>query len=612
MMTNLGVHALRPILNACGVFLLTTALLLPLVAVAQSSPDKVNITRLAYDKKKKTLTVAAFSSAQPNVRLTAQGLGRLNWNATEQIYLKTYDGVSAARSSVTVVSNGQGSDTQRVPYPTTADPKGGSHSARFSSFEGTKTCLQCHTEQALEVHSSVHYQWKGDASESVGLSTSEAGKMGGINDFCIYPDINWIGKLTNLDGIPVDGGCARCHVGLGAKPAPDKANAQLENIDCLICHSDSYKRAVEMVDGSYRFVPDTGKMTVTLYEAAVSVARPSKDSCLNCHTKAGGGNNFKRGDIEEAHRNPTRDFDVHMSSRSSGGAGLSCLDCHTAKNHKIAGRGTDLRERDLFEEVSCSKCHTDKPHEKWDIDKHTARVNCTVCHIPSFARVAPTDMERDWSKPGEVDPLTKLYEPNMVKMSNVIPEYAFFNGLSYFYEFGQPAKSRENGRVLMSSPLGNILDPNATIFAFKVHLGRQPIDPLTGELLPLKIGKFFMSGDLASAVQLGATEVGWGYNGYNFVDTDRYMGLFHEVAPKEDALSCTDCHGNSDRMDFEALGYILKDTYNGKPLCASCHKDKSTEWTLPELFRKVHSKHVDDKKLDCSKCHPFTSANRPR
>jgi len=49
MMTDLGVHALRHVLNAYGVFLLTTALLLPLVAVAQSSPDKVNITRTAKD-----------------------------------------------------------------------------------------------------------------------------------------------------------------------------------------------------------------------------------------------------------------------------------------------------------------------------------------------------------------------------------------------------------------------------------------------------------------------------------------------------------------------------------------------------------------------------------
>jgi hypothetical protein len=588
---------------------LALGLLIQDSSAATATGDTVTITNLGYSVKNQTLLVIATSSQQPTVTLSADGFGDLRWNSSLSRYQKTFTGVTTKPEKVTISSTGKGSDVESVPYPARADLPEASHAGRFSNFQGTATCLRCHTSQAMEVHGSVHYQWKGDASESVGLSTAEAGKLGGINDFCIYPDINWIGKLTNLDGLPVDGGCARCHVGLGNKPAPAATDAQLKNIDCLVCHSDNYKRKVELVNGSYRFVPDTSKMSVTLYEAAVSVARPSKDSCLNCHTKAGGGNNFKRGDIEEAHRNPAKDFDVHMSSKSSGGAGLSCLDCHTAKHHRIAGRGTDLRERDLFEEVSCTKCHSDQPHGKQDIDKHTARVNCTVCHIPTFAKVATTDMERDWSKPGEVDPATRLYEPHMVKMSNVIPEYAFFNGLSYFYEFGQQAKARENGRVLMSAPLGDVMDPDAKIFAFKYHLGKQPIDPLTGELLPLKIGRFFMTGNLASAVKLGVTEVGWDYNGYKFVDTDRYMGLFHEVAPKENAVSCTDCHGSSGRMNFENLGYTPNEMYNGKPLCASCHKDKSAAWPVSELFTKVHRKHVNDKQLDCSKCHPFTSAN---
>ena len=47
-----------------------------------------------------------------------------------------------------------------------------------------------------------------------------------------------------------------------------------------------------------------------------------KKECLDCHTKAGGGNNFKRGDIEEAHRNASASFDVHLAPKSAGGAGL--------------------------------------------------------------------------------------------------------------------------------------------------------------------------------------------------------------------------------------------------------------------------------------------------
>ena len=493
--------------------------------------------------------------------------------------------------------------------PTDPPPTSGGHAGRFTRFEGTKTCLECHQEEAQEVFNSVHYQWKGSAADTVGLTEDPAGKIGGINDFCIYPDINWIGKLTNLDGIPVDGGCAKCHAGLGEKPNMETSGDPLENIDCLVCHSDEYKRKVgQMADGTYRFVPDTEKMAVTVTQAAANVGRPSKDSCLNCHTKAGGGNNFKRGDIEEAHRNPSRSFDVHMASTDSGGAGLDCLDCHVASSHKMAGRGTDLRPRESVDEVSCTRCHGSAPHGSKNIDKHTARVNCTVCHIPRFAKEAPTDMRRDWSKPGDPVQSTGLFEPNHVKGQNVAPEYAFFNGQSYFYQFGDAAKPEPNGKILMSGPMGDIHDPGAKIYAFKRHEGYQPIDPVTRRLLPLKIGKFFESGNLNEAAPLGAKSVGWQYNGHGFAETERYMGLFHEVAPKDDALACNSCHNGGTRVDFAKLGYTPNTTRNGRPICASCHEDKSREWSGSEYFSNVHEKHVKDKGYDCSACHNFSKA----
>ena len=483
-----------------------------------------------------------------------------------------------------------------------------SHDGRFKSYEGTRTCIECHYSEAMEVHSSVHYQWRGDASKTTALSNPEAGKLGGINDFCIYPDINWIGKVTNVDGVQVDGGCAKCHTGLGLKPDPEPTPEQLENIDCLVCHSKDYKRTVENVDGTYRFVPDTKNMTVDLLEAAWNIKSPDNDTCLNCHTKAGGGDNFKRGDIEEAHRNPTRDFDVHMAPLTEGGAGLKCIDCHNTTAHRFAGRGTDLRPLDSTEKLDCTKCHDSRPHSNSRIDKHTARLNCTVCHIPEFAKVAATDMDRDWSKPGELNE-QGFYEPNHIKGRNVIPKYKFFNGLSYFYEFGKPALPSESGRIVMASPEGSVVDPGAKIYAFKHHLATQPIDPLSGRLLPLKIGIFFQTGEIDSAVAIGTKSVGWHYEEHGFAATERYMGLFHEVAPKQEALSCNDCHNGGDRLDFSALGYIPRETYKGVKLCGSCHKDKSYEWKSSERFQKIHEKHVSDKKYDCSACHNFSSAN---
>lgn len=507
--------------------------------------------------------------------------------------------VSASYTVNGVTRSGSVSVTiQDVPSVT------GSHAGRFAIYEGTKTCLTCHETQAKAFHQSVHYQWAGDASDSVGLDSPIAGKMGGINDFCIYPNINWLGKLTNVDGQKVDGGCARCHTGLGLKPTVDQSQAQLENIDCLVCHAPGYKRTLNLVDGVWRFVPDTASMTVSVLQAASDIRLPGNDQCLNCHTRAGGGDNFKRGDLSEAHRRATPSLDVHMASRASGGAGLTCRNCHVTVAHKIAGRGVDMRQRDFgTPAVQCSDCHSTAPHGDSSLNRHTARVACNVCHVPAFAKAAPTDMRRDWSLAGEVSTVTRLWEPHMLMQSNVTPVYRFFNGRSQFYQFGAKAVPQANGRVLMAGPLGSVQEPGSKITAMKRHEGRQPIDPITGVLLPLKIGTFFQWGDLPGAVAQGVSALGWPSNGHTFVETERFMGVYHEVAPHDSALKCGSCHEGGRRLDFAALGYTPVAVRNGRPLCSSCHSAKTAE-----SFYALHDKHVKDKGLNCSTCHTFSKA----
>ena len=51
-------------------------------------------------------------------------------------------------------------------------------------------------------------------------------------------------------------------------------------------------------------------------------------------------------------------------------------------------------------------------------------------------------------------------------------------------------------------------------------------------------------------------EAGLKYSGkIKFVETKMYWRLNHEVVPKNDALSCTDCHRWDGVMDFKSLGY---------------------------------------------------------
>ena len=483
-----------------------------------------------------------------------------------------------------------------------------SHANFFDNYEGSKTCNQCHLETTRHVHESLHYQWNGPAPYAVNLE--RGGKLGSINDFCGFPDINFIGQLTNLEGEKVDGGCAQCHVGQGLKPTPEQTVAQLENIDCLVCHSNTYKRKVAQVDGVFRFVPAPEKMQVDLLSAITNIQRtPDKGTCVNCHAYAGGGCNNKRGDIEDAHRDPPAWFDVHMASRQNGGAGLHCISCHKTENHRIAGRGVDMQATDLDVPVRCTNCHDTQPHDSNKLNRHTARVDCSVCHIPAYARITSTDMFRDFSQPADVLESTQLYEPHIDRAANVIPEYHFFNGLSRFYTFGTPALPGKNGRVVMAEPLGDVTDNNAKLFAFKRHQALQPRDLDTQYLIPLKMGILFQTGNIDAAIKQGASEVGWSLaNGYDFAPTERYMGIYHEVAPAEDALECEACHSDSGRIDFAGLGYTPVSQRNGVPLCSSCHEDESDEWSGESFFFDVHSKHVREERIDCGACHIFTAA----
>ncbi len=196
--------------------------LLIVFLMAEAAPTRLVIKRADWNAEKAQLTIEGRAQAGADVLLK---------DATKDTFLGTVtaDSKGAWRfvlaglpeSPTHVAAQSGRAKSERVVRNGSRNGGNGdvgagkSHADRFTSFEGTKTCLACHKEQALEVHASVHYQWQGDTGDLIDSSTPKAGKLGGINDFCIYPDINWIGKLTNVNGALVDGGCAKCHAGLG-------------------------------------------------------------------------------------------------------------------------------------------------------------------------------------------------------------------------------------------------------------------------------------------------------------------------------------------------------------------------------------------------------------
>ena len=156
-------------------------------------------------------------------------------------------------------------------------------------------CLECHTDQATEVHASTHYQWLGEAPDMTNGSFIPQGKLtNAVNSYCINIEGNW----------PV---CGSCHAGRGKRP--DDPTAGLENIDCLMCHNQEYASArTRLADGSMGVTAPSDSMVRNIHE-------PTRANCLACHAKAGGGDGVKRGDLSLALiNNSDENFDVHMNS----------------------------------------------------------------------------------------------------------------------------------------------------------------------------------------------------------------------------------------------------------------------------------------------------------
>lgn len=473
---------------------------------------------------------------------------------------------------------------------------GGSHAnLRYADYPGS--CSACHAAAAADVHQSSHYQWLGDAPDMANGPGLQQGKLtNAVNSYCINIEGNWAG-------------CGTCHVGRGKRP--DDQSAGVENIDCLVCHSEEYAKArVRLSDGSMGAATPTDSMVRNLH-------LPTRTTCLQCHAKAGGGDGVKRGDLSLATAtNTNAAFDVHMDSH---GSDLSCQACHEFQNHRVIGKGSDLRVTDDVSrgsEIQCASCHAGKDlaggHATTKIGDHVARVACQTCHIPTYAKVA-TEINRDWRRHANgtlADGVSGPGHPWSEKASNLTPSYRFWNRLSDNYLLGDDAaRTYDDARATYptSRPLGDIGDTSSKIYPFKYKTAVQPKEDAGDQLIAIDTAEYLSrSGNVAAAIEKGLQAMGLsGAEAYTWVTTDTFQLLNHGVAPAAQATACNACHGTTVRMDLPGeLGYALKD--DPSRVCVQCHGYESQSLSFEEL----HSKHVTSKRYDCSWCHTFSRPER--
>ena len=434
----------------------------------------------------------------------------------------------------------------------------------------TRNCLACHEKEGRAILKTAHWNWHGRSPYTVGHEKRvDLGKKNNtINNFCINLNGNWPR-------------CTSCHIGYGWRDA-NFDFSDMSKIDCLVCHDTT---------GKYEKAPPAAGFPVKnldLVAIAQNVGRPSRANCgLNCHFRGGGGDAVKHGDMSSILAKPEKNHDVHMGV-TEGGLDFRCQDCHKTRNHMISGRSISVPA--VEGDLSCEYCHTDSPHigsELIDhhLNKHTRHVACQTCHIPVYSKGNPTKIFWDWSTAGQDDkqPKDKYGKPTYVKKKGsfqwkeaVKPTYQWYNGTVKRYLLGD--RINENGTTDLTSPVGSFDDPASRIYPFKVHRGKQISDAVYKYLIaPQLWGGYWKHWDWDKASRDGMKSAGLAYSGkYEFVETTMYWGLTHEVVPKEQALSCAECHASLAKA----------------PYCGKCHQERSDV-----NFKDLVHKGIDFKQL---------------
>lgn len=436
----------------------------------------------------------------------------------------------------------------------------------------TAACLSCHSEAGEQFKQTIHWNWIGGTSAD-GKQYGKAGDS--VNNFCIS---------TNRMN---DKSCSDCHPGWKGKE---------EGINCLNCHSQKKVNWSEAFEDYTAFSqsddPEETELAQEIQKeirsAVQSIGRPTRQNCGECHFKGGGGDGVKHGDLDSSLTKPNRALDVHMGL---DGQDFECTRCHTTVRHHVAGRiyskpafteRKSLIQDDLTAKISCESCHGDTPHEKGhNANDHTDKVACQSCHIPEFARVLPTKMSWDWSQAGKLRDGKPYKEKGpggtidymSIKGSftwdkNVRPEYAWFNGAMQTMTVKDTIDPSRT--VAVSAPMGAPDDPHSRIFPFKVHRGKQPYDKVNKNFVaPLLSGPdgYWTTLDWKRAISKGMVFMEVPYSGeFDFASTTYHFPTTHMVAPKENVVSCVQCHVRQGGRLADIKGVYMPGRDRSKPL----------------------------------------------
>jgi octaheme c-type cytochrome (tetrathionate reductase family) len=484
-----------------------------------------------------------------------------------------------------------------------------------NTYTGTSQCLNCHGKIGDDVMRTAHWKWEGTVSGIKGFEGTIHGKKDLLNNFCLAVPTN-------------EGRCAQCHIGYGWGDKNFNFGNP-KNIDCLACHDQTgtYKK-VATPTAAQPVVGGPDMTAEALQKVAQSVGMnagvPPRSTCVFCHSRAGGDDNVKHGDIStrmgfvkatdpaaDPAKYLNRSEDVHMGYDpvAKKGGDMKCVACHQVKkdasgnmiDHGIGGFMYHSVDEGVMKD--CTDCHgaatsIHAGKTVQNIVQTHDRLACQVCHIPTFARKVATYVDWKWSLAGsDTRPADCAATPTGVGADGTTQRvtYSKMKGCFTWGTSVRPTLRYYDGKwnrmivgfndkyattpVDLGSPSATYKNAAAMIYPFKKMTGNQVADKNNKTMLvPHLYGaaagpnaywsKYNWTGSLAdAAAYLPAYNAGAQvFSGqYEFVSTTMLLKVDHEVAPKEEAYGkdngCADCHFSS-QIDWPALGWT-KDPANG-------------------------------------------------
>jgi hypothetical protein len=493
------------------------------------------------------------------------------------------------------------------------------HKAYFTenAYTGTGQCLNCHSWLAGEVMSTGHWKWEGTVANIVGpadLRGTIHGKKDMINNFCQAVPSN-------------EGRCSQCHIGIGwVDKNFDFDNPR--NVDCLACHDQTgtYKKvatpsATQPLAGG----PDPSvDLTAVAQSVGLNGGKPPRSTCVFCHSRAGGDDNVKHGDISSrfgkaAPDDPNdpsddpfdRTEDVHMGV---DGGNMLCVDCHevdkdasgNVRSHGIGGFAFHSVDEGTMKDCTDSSCHADRAtihagtraEVVVNLSTHQ-RLACQVCHIPAIARKVSTYVDWRWSDAGlDARPASCAAEPVGVGTgadratwvqqkgcftwgTNVRPVLRYHNGTWNRRVMGisdtfAPGTGTAAAPVDMGSPAATYQDADAMIYPFKKMTGDQPADATNNTVLvPHLWGK--VTGPNPFWRPAGVTSGFFDWN-LSLIDGDAYSGSYKA----ENTQTYTGQYTFVDTVMLLKVDHEIPPGDQALGLdndCNDCHHNAQIEWT---------------------------------